>query len=75
MLMFFNGFIVGIGAVILITASAIKGVDCAMKKEEFVRKLVKEKGWVEAGWELQIAFGGKYMRTWRRLYKKHIEGK
>lgn len=74
MLMFVNGFVVGIGAVILITASAIKGVDCAIKREEFVRKLVKEKGWIGAGWELH-AFGGKYMRTWRRLYKKHIEGK
>ena len=42
--------------------------------EKFVKKLVEQKGWTEARWELETSYRGKYMRIWRRLYREHIEG-
>lgn len=75
MLMFVNGFVVGILVTEVVIAIAVKTMESGEGKEEFVMKLVKEKGWTEARWELETAFRGKYMRTWRKLYKKHIEEK
>lgn len=70
---FVLGFLAGM---IILAIAAITAINYEKKKntnEEFVKKLIKEKGWTEARWELETAFRGRYMRTWRRLYKKHIE--
>lgn len=75
MLMFVQGFITGVFLFELFAVTVVKVVESREEKEEFVKKLVKERGWTEARWELETAFRGKYMRTWRRLYKKHIEEK
>lgn len=73
MLMFVNGFITGILLTEVAIAIVIKCLDSGENKEDFVKKLIKEKGWTEARWELETAFRGKYMRIWRKLYKEHIE--
>lgn len=45
-----------------------------LDNEKFVKKLIEQKGWTEARWELETSYRGKYMRIWRRLYREHIEG-
>lgn len=72
---FVLGVLVGSALFAIMAIAAIRHEENKETKEEFVKKLVKEKGWTEARWELETAFRGKYMRTWRRLYKKHIEEK
>ena len=70
-----TGVLVGFAAATMIIYIIVSYDEHKLTKEEFVKKLVKEKGWTEARWELETAFRGKYMRTWRKLYKKHIEEK
>lgn len=71
---FVLGWLVGIATTAIACLAAAGIMDKIDKNEEFVKKLVKEKGWIEARWELEFSFNGKYLRTWRRLYQKHIEG-
>lgn len=70
---FVVGWLVGI---VTTEIAVVVTMRCEEKKaanEEFVKKIIAEKGWTEARWELETAFRGKYMRTWRKLYKAYIE--
>lgn len=58
----------------VIILSFVKVGQSELDDEKFVKKLVEQKGWTEARWELETSYRGKYMRIWRRLYREHIEG-
>lgn len=69
---FVLGFLAGVATLATVSIIAINSERNAEVEEEFVKKLVEQKGWNDACWELKFKFKGKYMGTWRKLYKKHI---
>lgn len=71
---FLLGVLGGVGGLALIEIIMIQSERKVFTDEDFVKKLVEKKGWTEARWELETSYKGKYMRIWRKLYRKHIEG-
>lgn len=71
---FLLGVLGGVGGLALIEIIIIQSEQKTTTNEDFVKKLVEKKGWTEARWELETSYKGKYMRIWRKLYRKHIEG-
>ena len=70
-----TGLLIGFAAAEVVIYVVISHDNKKVNNEEFVKELIEKKGWEGARWELETAFKGKYMRIWRRLYKKHIEEK
>lgn len=68
-----TGLSIGFIAAGLIIFIAISCIDQKLSNEEFVKKLIEKKNWTEARWELETLYRGRYMRIWRKLYRKHIE--
>lgn len=71
---FVTGILIGFAAAEIVIYMVLHHDDKKITDEEFVKELVKQKGWYDARWELEAAYRGKYMRIWRKLYRKHIEG-
>ena len=71
---FLLGWLAGIATLAVVSIITIECTRKTETSEDFVKKLIEKKGWTEARWDLETAYKGKYMRIWRRLYKKHIEG-
>ena len=71
---FVLGFLVGFAAAELIIYVVVNCHDKKLSNEEFVKKLIEKEGWTDARWELETLYCGRYMRIWRKLYRKHIEG-
>lgn len=67
------GWLLGILTMAVAVLIAINCCDKISANEKFVKALVEKEGWTNARWELETAFKGKYMRTWRRLYKESIK--
>ena len=69
-----TGLLIGFAVNELIIYVVVNCHDQKLSNEEFVEKLIEKEGWTGARWELETLYRGRYMRIWRKLYRKHIEG-
>ena len=70
---FILGWLIGIATFAIISIIVIDWSNKQDSNEEFVKKLVEKEGWMGAQEVLTWHYNSKYMRTWRRLYREHIE--
>ena len=67
------GFVAGLVTITLTVGGTLGILDAREKDEEFVKKLVKERGWDVALFDLEFAFSNKYVRIWKRLRKEYLK--
>lgn len=67
------GFLAGIAFTMVAVVITVKCICKHEDREDFVLKLIAEKGWFEARNVLQLGYKRVYMRIWKKLYRNHMD--